>query len=824
MPMGKLLHCVSGILYIFIFFLFITLIADNKLYAQLKFENLQSYELEIAEVSDLANRNYWRLDPSDHELSRLFGIGMLRSDDNEDGHYLLRRPEGHYIAYQAGDENNYELIRFHFENTSGRIIDRIQVGFDLAVQLQTSSSTELLLNYKFGANTGNELLLNSNQFRGNSDQLQRTSLNTLIENILLGPGETIEFSVNVRSSGVLSSLETIALQRIEVFPEEFRLDENLNEADLVISEILAGAAIEGGRLYYLEIYNSTSDIIDLRGLAIKSGDDEFRVRQSVKIEPYQWIVISNRVIEQIGFTPDVIIPDFSLPSHGGMIELLQNERRIMRAAFDAQSGNRAWELQSIDNAMEGYVSMNQFRLSDYQFSRDFFGSPGDRGITERIFTYQAESETGWMLIGPPGELVTDLQNIDGYWLGMANENMDRIPRGSGLLVRNNSGVDGAGKWIARESDQQSLVSLDLRGELNEWILLGNPYENRISLNQVIPEDGEFDGYSAQVWDSNLNSFKVLEPGSEIDPWQAFLMKNRNAESVVFQRESNLNPNNQSFLNPRSRSIRFELQLSDRRQQQLSDYAAVLYFHENASHGQDSYDSGKLWPLFSRENSERSSLIYFIGQRGNDHVFLAQDARPFQINEPFEVSIGHIAYNVSGEHTLGWDGVDIFPDTWQIMLTDTRTGQVVNMRDEHQLTFDASANIRRSPELSEEPGIHPVQSSDTHERFILSVNPDPSLMRQQAESDTRPERIELYQNYPNPFNPATNIRFYLPEQQSVVVGIYNVVGQRVAQLLDDVMPQGEHTINWDATEMPSGIYIVHLEIGNRVLTRKMTLIK
>jgi hypothetical protein len=126
------------------------------------------------------------------------------------------------------------------------------------------------------------------------------------------------------------------------------------------------------------------------------------------------------------------------------------------------------------------------------------------------------------------------------------------------------------------------------------------------------------------------------------------------------------------------------------------------------------------------------------------------------------------------------------------------------------------------------------SSGSLQEFTLPVKPYTTTMLVLDEEiftdvpeppgEDGPVRPELYQNFPNPFNPATNIRFYLPEQRAVVVGVYNVVGQRVAQLKDEIMPQGEHTVVWDATDMPSGIYIIHLEIGNQVLTRKMTLIK
>ncbi len=89
---------------------------------------------------------------------------------------------------------------------------------------------------------------------------------------------------------------------------------------------------------------------------------------------------------------------------------------------------------------------------------------------------------------------------------------------------------------------------------------------------------------------------------------------------------------------------------------------------------------------------------------------------------------------------------------------------------------------------------------------------------------KPGSVELRQNYPNPFNPATNIVFYLPEERPVKVGVYNIVGQQVALLAEENMGEGEHTITWNASEMPSGVYIVQLEVGSRIFTRKITLIK
>ena len=96
----------------------------------------------------------------------------------------------------------------------------------------------------------------------------------------------------------------------------------------------------------------------------------------------------------------------------------------------------------------------------------------------------------------------------------------------------------------------------------------------------------------------------------------------------------------------------------------------------------------------------------------------------------------------------------------------------------------------------------------------------------------PMKFELSQNYPNPFNPTTTIRFNLPEASLnpsqggtlVKLTVYNILGQQVAVLVNDILESGVHTINFDASELNSGMYIYKLEAGSFTQTRKMTLVK
>ncbi|MEO8400152.1 MAG: T9SS type A sorting domain-containing protein [Ignavibacteriaceae bacterium] len=88
----------------------------------------------------------------------------------------------------------------------------------------------------------------------------------------------------------------------------------------------------------------------------------------------------------------------------------------------------------------------------------------------------------------------------------------------------------------------------------------------------------------------------------------------------------------------------------------------------------------------------------------------------------------------------------------------------------------------------------------------------------------PDQFTLKQNYPNPFNPTTNINFSIPEESFVNLKVYNLQGEEVATIVNENLEAGNYSADWNAAQMPSGVYIYTLKSNSINLSRKMILMK
>lgn len=103
----------------------------------------------------------------------------------------------------------------------------------------------------------------------------------------------------------------------------------------------------------------------------------------------------------------------------------------------------------------------------------------------------------------------------------------------------------------------------------------------------------------------------------------------------------------------------------------------------------------------------------------------------------------------------------------------------------------------------------------------NINADPSGISQLTEIVNG---YELSQNFPNPFNPATNIKFSIPSAAFVKLSVFNNSGKTVETLVNEKLMSGTYQVDWNAVNLPSGVYFYKLETDNFINVRKMLLVK
>jgi hypothetical protein len=109
-------------------------------------------------------------------------------------------------------------------------------------------------------------------------------------------------------------------------------------------------------------------------------------------------------------------------------------------------------------------------------------------------------------------------------------------------------------------------------------------------------------------------------------------------------------------------------------------------------------------------------------------------------------------------------------------------------------------------------------------MIVKYQPAAPLSVAPNVSSEKPSSFKLAQNYPNPFNPATTITYQLPTFSDVKLEVFDVLGRKVASLVNATQPAGTYSVNFNASHLASGIYFYRLQAGSFVETKKMMLVK
>lgn len=208
--------------------------------------------------------------------------------------------------------------------------------------------------------------------------------------------------------------------------------------------------------------------------------------------------------------------------------------------------------------------------------------------------------------------------------------------------------------------------------------------------------------------------------------------------------------------------------------------------------------------------------------------------------------GH--HNASGQivaDVIEVEDVDIVASTIESTASAgasvTLAGKTVTV-DDNTFIYDQNNQVLQPADLSAGMFVQVVsvnstqvkakattQSSTSSAQRIEVLSSSSTTTDIEKNTQATPSAYKLGNNYPNPFNPTTNIRYELKQAAQVTLTVYNVLGQKVAQLVNKQMQPGNYVATWDATNVASGTYFVRMKVQNngKLLskqTQKMLLIK
>jgi len=201
------------------------------------------------------------------------------------------------------------------------------------------------------------------------------------------------------------------------------------------------------------------------------------------------------------------------------------------------------------------------------------------------------------------------------------------------------------------------------------------------------------------------------------------------------------------------------------------------------------------------DAEKSQYNVSVAYDGSNYLVVWQDDRDFQ----YRPEIYGARVNPSGM-VLDADGLALSPQTGR------NQNPAIAHGPDHQLLITYSG-------LVDSINGQPANTMRIWGKFYTTTGAD-----EEPSQACLPQRFVLEQNYPNPFNPMTEIAYSLPKACRVRLTIYNILGQRVATLVDERQLAGYRSLRWDASAYASGVYFYRLQAGDFVETRKMVLLR
>jgi hypothetical protein len=828
--MGKMLLLRIAGLYSLLAIFFLTGV-QSSLQAQIAITDARQFEVMFTDGQTQIQRQFARISVGDipNVLGENYEANFELYDrvpDASSGYYVRDRSgvvAVHGLKTSGASEEIY--ARLSFSNQSGASFDGLSLAFDFLSAADDGEPFRLQLQYRINQENWRDVpggTILSSELPSNRNEWSSFSIQSRIDDLFLRDGDNLFFQwvqqpdqFDQEQRGAIP----LAIQGVDLMPSESRRTAP-SRGSLIITEILPSSPTGVGQVEYLELYNPTEEEVSLKGIEIVTNSGEVVIQEEIYIEPYDFTVLagpmkgeSNFVNARYVYGRSVITPD------SRFINLQFEGEEIARATFEASSPGVALELDRAANAYDGYTSLQNLQPAVAELSTSVRGTPGTSGETRRLFS-RTFTGSGWNLVAVPGFLHGSLNRFaraEYRSLYDAPFSSSDYQPGEPFLMKPEP--NQALRLFAEEDmrGQQSFGRISVNPQSD---LISAPEPGLFSMNSLVNDLGQPVTPAALRWNADRQNFHVVyRADDELDGWAPMIVHSDvSTPSRLLDRDAT------SGSDQLARYFNFRLFLEEGRRGDLQvvDESLLGFWDLEDGSRNQRFDLPKFYP-FPDESGELNalSMLYLTNSQSRNRT-TSFTHLPFNPEQEYRIGMSAFTTRGSSAAAIDWSLAEGIPDEWIITLEDHVTGAKIDMREQSDYTFRLAGT---DPSAIAENALEPFTTviPDESERFTISIKPYMASSESYV-SEEQPGSVELRPNYPNPFNPSTNIAFYLPEERPVRVGVYNIVGQQVALLMEETAPAGEHTLVWNAADMPSGIYIVQLETGSRIMTRKITLIK
>lgn len=176
-----------------------------------------------------------------------------------------------------------------------------------------------------------------------------------------------------------------------------------------------------------------------------------------------------------------------------------------------------------------------------------------------------------------------------------------------------------------------------------------------------------------------------------------------------------------------------------------------------------------------------------------------------------------------EWSSGFEGFTKSTNSFEGIIKITGADSVPNAEDGLMMNLRFSVVADNLPD-STKIFLNTNRWNENEPQFNITESTIDFLTGINENGNSIPIEYVLYNNYPNPFNPATTIRYGIPEDSFVKLTVYNTLGEEVKSLISEYLPAGFYSIEFDASNLPSGIYIYRIKANDFLDTKKMILLK